>query len=207
MKIEDKAIPLTLREQSEEWYDKQQNEEEDMCKEQVEIDRKERERVALLVLWHLERMGNAASAQIPVEYNGKQYTVSMGVEPSKCNDCDQSPWCREDEKNCKDGPYNTTSRHGHASDCATHNMPAYPNGECDCGYPDRTPCSDPACEISITQAKTRCINCRYHIEGDPVRHQDEECRKFKGTPFPQLILSMFGDKWFKCPWWKAKESK
>ena len=23
---------------------------------------------------------------------------------------------------------------GHMSDCATHNMPAYPNGECDCGY-------------------------------------------------------------------------
>ena len=22
---------------------------------------------------------------------------------------------------------------GHKSDCAVHNMPAYPNGECDCG--------------------------------------------------------------------------
>jgi hypothetical protein len=23
---------------------------------------------------------------------------------------------------------------GHASDCAVHNMPAYPNGPCDCGF-------------------------------------------------------------------------
>ena len=33
----------------------------------------------------------------------------------------------------KAGPLPETGWDGHASDCATHNDPAYPNGECDCG--------------------------------------------------------------------------
>lgn len=169
--IEDKSIPLTLREQSEEWYDKE-NEMNNEIKEPVLVEAcvsadeankkhgdrygvdwvyrpeipnecaklewpdisaetRERELVATLVLWHLERMGNAVSVKIPLEYAGKHFVISMGVEDSKCNYCDTTPWCKDSPVNCA-GPY-SQPKDGHNSDCATHNEPAYPNGECDCG--------------------------------------------------------------------------
>ena len=53
-----------------------------MCEKQNKQNHEDAKIVATLVLWHLERMGCAASAQIPLEYDGKNYVISIGVTQS-----------------------------------------------------------------------------------------------------------------------------
>jgi len=137
MNIQDKSIPLTLREQSEEWYDKEM--EDSMCKE-LNDEREVGKLKAYGIGNHLIAMG-AKRCDIPIEIDGREILVSAEFKPIRVPNevCPDYANSRYGERFGVDWKYE--------KDIAVR-----PEGQkldsCSCGYPDPTPCADPACEIS-----------------------------------------------------------
>ena len=77
----------------------------------------------------------AEKAEIPVCVGERHYVVTIRrvrpcTDERMCSGCFTGTGCTNPAKE------DTEDRH--ASDCAVHNMPAYPNGPCDCAANERS---------------------------------------------------------------------
>jgi len=80
----------------------------------LEVERNNGKLYARQLVMHLLRM-SAAELSIPLNHQGVNYTIQVNLLDREHCMCPA----------CKDGDT-------HDSDCAVHNMPAYPNENCDC---------------------------------------------------------------------------